>query len=54
NLMVARVTATNSRARLVDLSKPYYLDGTGLITKDTSIAQLRDVATKTIAVLKGS
>ncbi len=54
DLMVARVTATNSRARLVDLSKPYYLDGTGLITKDTSIAQLRDVATKTIAVLKGS
>ena len=54
DLMVARVTATNSRARLVDLSRPYYLDGTGLITKDTSIAQLRDVATKTIAVLKGS
>lgn len=54
DLIIARVTATNSRARLVDLSRPYYLDGTSLITKDTSIAQLRDVATKTIAVLKGS
>lgn len=54
DVMIARVGATDSRARLVDLSRPYYLDGTGLITKDSSIVQLHDVATKTIAVLKGS
>jgi polar amino acid transport system substrate-binding protein len=54
DLTIARVTATESRSRLVDLSRPYYLDGTGLVTKDASVTQLRDVATKTIAVLKGS
>jgi polar amino acid transport system substrate-binding protein len=54
DLTIAQVTATDSRYRLVDLSRPYYLDGTGLITKDASIAKLSDLATKTIAVLKGS
>ncbi len=54
DLAIARVTATSSRSRLVDLSRPYYLDGTGLVTKEASITQLRDVQTKTIAVLKGS
>jgi polar amino acid transport system substrate-binding protein len=54
DLAIARVTATDSRSRIVDLSRPYYLDGTGLVTKDASITQLNDVATKTIAVLKGS
>src|SRR4028119_376292 len=54
DLTIARVTATDSRLRLVYLSSPYYLDGTGLITKDASITQLGDVATKTIAVLNGS
>jgi polar amino acid transport system substrate-binding protein len=37
DLAIARVTATASRSRLVDLSRPYYLDGTGLVTKDASI-----------------
>ncbi len=54
DITIARVTITDSRARLVDFSIPYYLDGTGLITKDKSITQLRDLATKTIAVLNGS
>lgn len=54
DLTIARVTITDSRARLVDFSIPYYLDGTGLIAKDKSITQLRDLATKTIAVLNSS
>jgi polar amino acid transport system substrate-binding protein len=54
DLAIARVTATDSRSRLVNLSRPYYLDGTGLVTKDRSIAKLSDVATGTIAVLNGS
>ena len=54
DLTIARVTITDSRARLVDFSIPYYLDGTGLIAKDKSITQLRDLATKTIAILNGS
>lgn len=54
DLTIARVTATTSRFRLVDLSRPYYLDGTSLVTKDASIIRLSDAATKTIAVLNGS
>ncbi len=54
DLTIARVTATDSRSRLVDLSIPYYLDGTSLITKDTAITQLSDLTTQTIAVLEGS
>jgi polar amino acid transport system substrate-binding protein len=54
DMAIARVTATESRYRVVDLSQPYYLDGTGFVTKDASIAKLSDLATKTIAVLKGS
>ena len=54
DLTIARVTATTSRSRLVDLSRPYYLDGTSLVTKDASITRLSEAATKTIAVLNGS
>jgi polar amino acid transport system substrate-binding protein len=36
DLTIARVTATESRSRLVDFSRPYYLDGTGFVTKNTS------------------
>lgn len=54
DLTIARVSANQSRLRVVDLSEPYYLDGTGLVTKEASITKLSDLATKTIAVLKGS
>jgi polar amino acid transport system substrate-binding protein len=54
DLAIARVTQNESRLRLVDLSKPYYLDGTSLITKDAAITGLKDIGTKTIAVLDGS
>ena len=54
DIAIAKVTATDSRYRLVDFSRPYYLDGTGLVTKDASIASLSDLGTKTIAVLNGS
>lgn len=54
DLAIARVTQNESRLRVVDLSRPYYLDSTGLITKDASIKGLNDLETKTIALLKGS
>ncbi|HEY9903171.1 MAG TPA: transporter substrate-binding domain-containing protein [Candidatus Sericytochromatia bacterium] len=54
DLAIARVTQNESRLRVVDLSRPYYLDGTGLITKDASIQKLSDLGVKTIAVLKQS
>ncbi|MBD2446065.1 transporter substrate-binding domain-containing protein [Nostoc sp. FACHB-152] len=51
---IARVTATESRARLVSFSVPYYYDGTYLITKDTSIQQLRDLEKRKVVVLNHS
>jgi polar amino acid transport system substrate-binding protein len=51
---IARVTATNSRARLVSFSVPYYYDGSFIVTKDTAIQQLRDLAKRKIAVIKHS
>lgn len=54
DMTIARVTATPSRARLVNFSVPYYLDGTLLVTKDTSLQRLSDFAKRKIAVLKNS
>jgi polar amino acid transport system substrate-binding protein len=54
DIAIARVTATSSRDRVVDLSPAYYLDGTALITRDNAIEQPSDLAGKQIAILKGS
>ncbi|MBH8574327.1 transporter substrate-binding domain-containing protein [Nostocaceae cyanobacterium CENA369] len=54
DLAIARVTATNSRARLVSFSVPYYFDSAVLVTKNTAIQQLKDLAKQKIAVLQNS
>ncbi|WGV23746.1 transporter substrate-binding domain-containing protein [Halotia branconii] len=54
DLAIARVTATESRARLVSFSVPYYFDGTVLITKDASVQKFSDLAKRKVAVLNHS
>ncbi|MGH2415347.1 MAG: transporter substrate-binding domain-containing protein [Microcystaceae cyanobacterium] len=54
DLTIARVTFTDSRFRIVDLSNYYYLDGTGLVTKNLAVQQLADLTSGKIAVLKDS
>jgi len=54
DLAIARVTATESRARLVSLSVPYYFDRTVFVTKDTKVQQQGDLAKRKIAVLNNS
>jgi polar amino acid transport system substrate-binding protein len=54
DLAIARVTATESRARLVSFSVPYYFDGAVIVTKDAAVSQLSDLANKKIAVIKNS
>ncbi|WP_086692084.1 transporter substrate-binding domain-containing protein [Nostoc sp. T09] len=51
---IARVTATESRSRLVSLSVPYYFDGSYVVVKDTAIQQINDLAKRKIAVLNNS
>ena len=54
DLTIARVTATATRSRVVDFSRAYYLDGTGVITKQANITKNSDLAGKKIAVLNNS
>ncbi|HEY9809405.1 MAG TPA: transporter substrate-binding domain-containing protein [Halomicronema sp.] len=54
NFTIARVTATETRGRLVEFSIPYYLDGTGIITKNPNIKNLQNITNQTIAVLNNS
>jgi polar amino acid transport system substrate-binding protein len=54
DLAIARVTATESRSRLVSFSVPYYFDSAALITKNPSIVQLEDLSKRSVAVLNNS
>ena len=54
DLAIARVTATESRSRVVSLSVPYYYDGTFLVTKDISVRKLGDLANRKVAVINES
>ena len=54
DIVIADFTATESRARLVSFSLPYYFDGTALITKNPAIQKLGDVVRSKIAVINGS
>lgn len=54
DLVIARVTETPARARLVDFSRPYYFDGTAFVTKNPAVQQLSDLLRQPVAVLSGS
>jgi polar amino acid transport system substrate-binding protein len=54
DVLIARMSITDARTRLVTFSRPYYVDGAAFITRDTTIQSLRDLRQQTIAVLTGS
>jgi polar amino acid transport system substrate-binding protein len=54
DLTIARVGITAARSRLVDFSPYYYLDYTGIVTKDPNIQGHAALANRKIAVLRGS
>ena len=54
DLTIARVTITATRSRVVDFSSYYYLDGTGIITRQANITKNSDLFGKKIAVLNNS
>jgi polar amino acid transport system substrate-binding protein len=54
DLTIARVTITPTRSRVVDFSRYYYLDGTGIITDRANINKNSDLIGKKIAVLNNS
>jgi polar amino acid transport system substrate-binding protein len=54
DLAIARVAVTTSRSRIVDFSPYYYLDGTGIVTKNPQIENIDSLPLKKIAVLENS
>lgn len=54
DLVIARLGVTGPRARLVDFSSPYYVDGTAFVTRTGGVEQLADLSRDRIAVLNGS
>jgi polar amino acid transport system substrate-binding protein len=54
DLTIARVTITSTRSRVVDFSRYYYQDGTGIITNRSNINKNSDLVGKKVAVLNNS
>ena len=54
DIAIAKITNTVPRRRIVNFSPHYYLDGTGVITKNQNIQSVQDLATAKIAVLYDS
>lgn len=54
DIAIAHITGTPVRSRLVSLSIPYYLDGTALVSRDSSVQRLTDIGKRAVAVLDGS
>ena len=54
DIAIARVTVTTDRSRVVDFSRTYYRDGTGIITKQAQIVKNSDLVGKKVAVLNRS
>lgn len=54
DMTIARVGVTASRSRVVDFSRHYYLDGTGIITNNVAVKNLNDLTKSTIVVLENS
>lgn len=53
DLLVARLSATDARLRLVDFSRPYYIDGAAFLTRNAE-RRLGELRQQTVAVLNGS
>lgn len=54
DVAIAGVSVTPMRQRIVQFSLPYYLDGTGFVTRLPTIRQLSDLSQGAIALLQGS
>ncbi|MFE4105170.1 transporter substrate-binding domain-containing protein [Almyronema epifaneia] len=54
DLVIAAVTVTEARSRVVSFSSPYYFDGTSFVTRRPEIQSLEDLQRQAIAALDGS
>lgn len=54
DMAIAGLAITPMRQRVVSFSTPYYLDGTGFVTRQPTVRSLRDLRQGAIALLQGS
>lgn len=54
DVLIARLSVTTPRMRVVDFSSPYYLDGTALVTQQPLVADVGDLSGQRVAVLHRS
>ncbi|MEA5418945.1 transporter substrate-binding domain-containing protein [Spirulina sp. CCNP1310] len=54
DFVIAGLTVTPMRSRLVYFTRPYHFDSTSLITRQPSITQLADLRGQRVALLQGS
>ena len=54
DIAIARVAVTTPRSRIVDFSPYYYLDGTGIVTRNNKIEDTNSFDLRRIAVLNNS
>ena len=54
DVVIAHLGMTDARSRIVNFSYPYYLDGTGLVTRSFDIRAFTDLSGRKIAVLNHS
>ncbi len=54
DVVVAQLGVTERRSRLVNFSRPYYYDGTALITRRRDLQTFIDIKTGPVAVLRGA
>jgi polar amino acid transport system substrate-binding protein len=54
DITIAKVTRNPSRSRVVEFSRPYYIDSTSLITKNTQFRNLESLQNQRVAVLNNS
>ncbi|MGF1535136.1 MAG: transporter substrate-binding domain-containing protein [Elainellaceae cyanobacterium] len=52
--VVARLSVTEQRSRLVNFSHPYYYDGAALVTRQANLRDFTDIGAGPVAVLTGS
>ncbi len=54
DVTIARLGINRGRSRVVEFSKPYYQDGTGLLTNSAKVQKLADLAGQPVAVIQSS
>jgi polar amino acid transport system substrate-binding protein len=54
DITIARLGVNRARSRVVEFSKPYYVDGTGVLTNNAQVKKLKDLVGQPVAVIQSS